>query len=387
MAPKCVMIVAGEASGDLHGAKLVRAIHAENEDVFFCGIGGQALRSAGVRILIDASELAVVGFTEVVAKLPSILRGMGSAKKLLRGLRPDLVILIDFPGFNLRMASSAKRLGIPVLYYISPQVWAWRPGRVKKIRESVGHMAVILPFEEDFYRRHKIRATFVGHPLLDGPLPAIPTREDAGPDRGGRGWTIGLLPGSREGEIRRHLPVMLDAAEALSEKIGNVKYLASIAPGIDRQLVDALCAERQRAINLDLESASVERLFEKCDLAVAASGTVTLQAALACLPMVVIYKMSPLSYWLSKAMVHVEYVSLVNLIAERPIVKELIQSEASPENIAARVFEILDEPGGIRNQRKELLGVREALGSPGASERVASIALQMMGQNASSSSG
>ena len=208
----CVAILAGEASGDQHGARLVSAMQKKNPALFFCGMGGDALRQAGVRIVMEASELTVVGITEVFAKIPAILKGMAKIKKLLKSLRPDLLILIDFPDFNLHIAAVAKKLDIPVLYYISPQIWAWRQGRVKRIGKLVDHMAVILPFEQRFYKEHNVPVTFVGHPLLDTDLPAAGPVLNAEPD----GPTvIGLVPGSRDNEIIRHLPVMLDTADLL----------------------------------------------------------------------------------------------------------------------------------------------------------------------------
>ncbi|MGD9073527.1 MAG: lipid-A-disaccharide synthase, partial [Desulfobacterales bacterium] len=210
------MIVAGEASGDQHGAKLVAEMRRSDPTIFFCGIGGKALASAGVRILVDTAVLTVVGITEVFAKLPVVYRSLALAKKLLQSLKPDLLILIDFPDFNLRVATAARKLGIPVLYYISPQIWAWRRGRVKKIGRLVSHMAVILPFEADFYSAHGIPVTFVGHPLLDritGDEEEGDTIEDSA-----ERTLIGLLPGSREVEIKRLLPVMLDAAERMHKQ-------------------------------------------------------------------------------------------------------------------------------------------------------------------------
>ena len=230
---KCVMIIAGETSGDLHGSKLVSAMRKRNKRLFFCGIGGRALGEAGVKVLIDASEIAVVGITEVFSKLPNILKGLRAAKKALNTLHPDLLILIDFPDFNLHLASFAKKLEIPVLYYISPQVWAWRPGRVKRIGKLVDHLAVILPFEEDFYKDHKIPVTFVGHPILDNSFSkgktALERRKDIP--------VIGFLPGSRDGEIARHLPIMINAARILHRKIDNVKFLISLAPEVKRKYV------------------------------------------------------------------------------------------------------------------------------------------------------
>ena len=372
---KCVMIIAGEASGDLHGSKLVRAMHRKSRNLFFCGIGGQALKNAGVRILIDASELAVVGITEVLSKLPNLIKGMSLAKKLLKSLHPDLLILIDFPDFNFQIASTAKKIGIPVLYYISPQLWAWRSGRAKKIKRLVDHMAVILPFEEDFYRNHNIPVTFVGHPLLDSELPEV---ESTYRDRADRIPIIGLLPGSRDSEIRRHLPVMLDAAKILAEQIKNIKYIVSLAPGVERNQIDVAAEECMQALDLEIEAGDVDRIFKKCDLVIAASGTVTLQAAIACVPMVVIYKVSLLSYWLGRTMIRVEHISLANLIADKRVVPELLQNQASAGNIADMVFEMINDTEGIRNLRKELSNIRDTLGGSGASERVADIAVSMM---------
>jgi len=247
----CVAIIAGEASGDQHGAKLIKAMQKKNPALFFCGIGGPALRQAGVRILVDAAELTVVGITEVFAKLPGILKGMGTIKKLLKSLKPELLILIDFPDFNLHVAATAKKLGIPVLYYISPQIWAWRQGRVKRIGRLVDHMAVILPFEQQFYREHNVPATFVGHPLLEGPLPA----SDEILATGGQGQTtIGLVPGSRDNEISRHLPVMLDTADILKDRLKHAIFIISHAPSVERNQIEAIVAECRRLRNSDAAS-------------------------------------------------------------------------------------------------------------------------------------
>ncbi|MDM8526552.1 lipid-A-disaccharide synthase [Desulfococcaceae bacterium HSG8] len=364
---RCVMIIAGEPSGDIHGAKLVRAMKRRTPSLFFCGIGGDSLRDAGVKIVVDASELSVVGITEVFSKIPGIFKGMSAAKKLMRILRPDLLILIDFPDFNLHLAATAKRLAIPVLYYISPQIWAWRSGRVKKIARRVDHMAVILPFEADFYRKHRVPVTFVGHPLLDtkpvSPAPvSCPVR-------------IGFLPGSREGEIARHLPVMLDAARILSRHYKEISFTISLAPSVDKKFVEDMVSQSPVPISL---VSGAEEIFKQSTLVVAASGTVSLEAAIAGVPMVVIYKVSPVSYRIGRALIQVEHISLVNLIAGKEIIPELIQDEASPENIAEAVSEILRNPGGLEKLRKELLGIKHMLGMPGASERVADIAAGML---------
>jgi lipid-A-disaccharide synthase len=372
---KCIMIIAGETSGDIHGAKVVRAMQKRNNELFFCGIGGGALNAAGVRLLIDASEISVVGITEVFSKIPNILKGLRVTKKALKTLHPDLLILIDFPDFNLHLASSAKKLGIPVLYYISPQIWAWRPGRVKRIGELVDHLAVILPFEEDFYRGHKIPVTFVGHPLLDT---HVSPKKNTLNGRTKDNPVIGFLPGSRDGEIARHLPIMINAARNLHKKLDNVKFLISLAPEVKSTYVERIIKKHKTEFAFELVADSSEKVFERSNLVVAASGTVTLEAAISGTPMVIIYKVSPISYWVGRAMIQVKHIGLVNLIAGRKIVPELLQKEASPNRISDTVFEMLRDPSGLERVRLELLNIRDLLGGPGASERVADIALAMM---------
>ncbi|MEE8553082.1 MAG: lipid-A-disaccharide synthase [Desulfobacterales bacterium] len=372
---KRVMIIAGEASGDLHGARLVRAMRKKNNSLFFCGIGGQSLKDAGVRILVDASKLAVVGITEAFFKMPNLLKGMAVAKKKLKTLHPDLLILIDFPDFNLNVAATAKKLGIPVLYYIGPQIWAWRPGRVKKIGELVSHVAVILPFEEDFYRKHEIPATFVGHPLLDNNLSQQDTTLEKPAEEV---TTVGLLPGSRDREIDRLLPVMLDAARILARQISNVKFIISHAPAVKRNYMEGIIHKQEGSVDFEIITGDVGKVLERCELVIAASGTVTLEAAIYGTPMVIIYKVSPASYWLGRAMVRVKHIGLVNLIAGKEIVPELLQDKASPRKIADKVYEMLSDASGLERLRNELLGINDALGGPGASERVADIAVGML---------
>lgn len=374
---KCIMIIAGEASGDLHGSKLVLAMREKNSDLFFCGIGGQALKSAGVRILVDASELAVVGISEVFSKMPSLFRGMSVAKKLLKSLKPDLLIIIDFPDFNLHIAGTAKKLGIPVLYYISPQVWAWRPGRVKKIRKIVDHVAVILPFEEKFFRKHQIQATFVGHPLLDTHL----LLEGSLVEKNAEDITVvGLLPGSRDREIATLLPVMLQSARILLESDKNMKFIVSVAPSIKRKFVETIVEEHRGEYDFELVSDTVENVLKRCRLVVVASGTVTLEAAIFGIPMIIIYKLSPVTYWLGRMLVRsrVKNFGLVNLIAGRDIAPELLQGEVSSKKIADIAFEMLNDTSGLEKTRNELLGIKDVLGGSGASKRVADIALNML---------
>ena len=372
----CVAIVAGEASGDQHGAKLIAAMQKKNPALFYCGIGGPAMKQAGVRILVDASELTVVGITEVFAKLPAILKGMKAMKRLLNSLRPDLLILIDFPDFNLHIASAAKKLGIPVLYYISPQIWAWRRGRVKRIARCVDRMAVILPFEEQFYAENNVDATFVGHPLLDGPLPAA----DQVLAAGGQGsTTIGLMPGSRDTEITRHLPVMLASARILKDRLKHVTFIVSHAPSVAREQIEVIIGGHPSRMAVEIVSDGVETVFKRSDLVVAASGTVTLQAAIHGTPMVIMYKVSPVSFLLGRALVRVSHIGLVNLVAGRELAPEFVQGAASAENIASAVEAMLADRHQLHQLKQQLLDLRDVLGGGGASDRVAGLALEMIG--------
>ena len=372
---KHIVIVAGETSGDQHGAKLVKAMLAAGRSLTFSGVGGPAMQAAGVRLEIDAGKLAVVGITEVLSKLPVVFSALGTVKRLLISLQPALLILIDFPEFNLRIAAAAHKLSIPVLYYISPQIWAWRPGRVKRIAGCVDHMAVILPFEEEFYRGHQVQATFVGHPLLDEP-PACET--GAGESPVGRGPLVGLLPGFRAIEIKRHLPIMLAAAALLQKRRPGIRFKLSKAVGLEDDQFDTALSGFDLSRDWSIESGNVEQMLTACDIVVAVSGTVTLQAALCGTPMVIIYRVSPLSYWIGRMLIRVPYIGLVNLVAGRQLATELIQQDVSALKIAAEVDRMLSDPPALEDKRRQLIELRHQLGGSGASARVADIALSMI---------
>ncbi len=373
--PKSIMIIAGEASGDQHGAKLVRAIRAGSREIHFFGIGGRAMREAGVEIMVESNRLAVVGITEVVSKASQLIHGMGVAKGLLKERSPDLLILIDFPDFNLHVAATAKKLGIPILYYICPQIWAWRPGRIKKIKQRVDHAAVILPFEAEFFSRHGVPVTFVGHPLLDGDSPGgVDCR--SGADDGGR--IIGLLPGSRDREIARLLPALFGAVKLLSRRADDLRFLVSIAPSINREFAEQLAENSGVAARIEWVEGGVETIFRQSRLVVAASGTVTMEAAICGTPMIIIYKVSPMTGWLARILAKVDHIGLVNLIAGKRVVPELVQRQASAANIADLVLQMLADDAGLDTMKKELLKVKTALGGPGASARAARIALDMI---------
>ncbi len=373
---KTVFLVAGEASGDLHGANLVRAMNRLDPDLSVVGIGGPHLRDTGMETLIDASSLSVVGITEVIAHLPVVLKSLSAIKRFLREMRPDLVILIDYPDFNLRIAKTAKQLGLPVFYYISPQIWAWRENRVRIIRERVDHMAVILPFEAPFYERHGVPVTFVGHPLMDTELGHHLLPFGSGPQSIDKGPVIGLLPGSRVGEVRKLLPVMLDAARLLTRRNPSVRFLLSQAPGIPEDLLQpALPVDRTVPIEI---VPNLLDIFRRSAFVIAASGTVTLQAAIAGVPPIIVYKVSPLSYHLGKMLIRVPFIGLINLIAGKRIVPELIQEDANARTIADTALELMSDPERLSAIRNDLIEARRLLGGPGASEHAARIALSLM---------
>jgi lipid-A-disaccharide synthase len=370
------MIIAGEASGDIHGSKLVKSMREKNNNLFFCGIGGRALKNEGVRILFEAEKLSVVGLTEIFPKLFSILKGLRLTKRILKSLRPDLLILIDFPDFNLHIAATAKKLNIPVLYYIIPQIWAWRSGRVKKIKKRVDHIAVILPFEKKYYKKQNVPVTFVGHPLLD--KTNIYDSKDKIMKVDGVP-IIGLVPGSRDGEVTRHLPIMLDAAHIIQKHMKKVKFNISLAPTVKKELAKGLLKENKNIQNVKIVPGDIDTFLRKCVFVIAVSGTVTLETAISGVPFLIIYKMSWLSYVLARFLIKdIEHVGLVNLIAGKSLVPELLQNEASPGKIAEKVLEMMGNKKKMDRLRNNLVTVRKTLGNAGASDRVADIALRMM---------
>ena len=379
MAPgqKKILIVAGETSGDLHGSKVAEALLRLEPELKLWGMGGEHLRRAGVEILIDSSRLAVVGITEVLGRMGSLYRAYRDLKKLIQRREISLLILIDFPDFNLRLARVAKDEGIPVLYYISPQVWAWRSGRTKKIAQRVQKMAVIFPFEVPLYQEAGLEAQFVGHPLMDvlgsqsTPAAATHLQKD---------WKgnplITLLPGSRQKEVVSLLPEMVRAAQIITRRKPEAQFLLALAPAMNFDEIGDFLPRSGAAITM-VEGKTYQAI-RAADLVIVASGTATLETAILGKPMVIIYRVSPLSYWVGRAMVKVKWIGLVNIVAERALVPELLQGEMRGERIAEEAFRILDD----EKYRKEMIGglaeVGSRLGNPGAAERVAKMALEMV---------
>jgi lipid-A-disaccharide synthase len=376
---KRVFIIAGEASGDVHGANLVRAMAAQDPSVSFRGVGGRELQEAGVKLLWDAAEVAVVGFLEVARHLATIARAFRLAVHTLRTWQPHLLILIDYPDFNLLVARKARRLGIPVMYYVSPQVWAWRSGRMKTIRRCVDRMVVLFPFEETLYREAGVPVSFVGHPFLD----AVAARDRGelgrrlGLSLGGRPL-LGLLPGSRQNEVRALLPVMVEAAASLARRMPHATFLLPLASMIRADQVRPLLQGRDLALTV-MEGRTHEAI-QACDVIVAASGSVTLEAAILGTPLVIVYKVHPLSYEIGRRLIRVKHIGLVNLVAGETVAPELIQDQVTVEGIVKEVMGILKDPGRQAWIRSRLEEVRCRLGSPGASIRAAAIALSLVGR-------
>ncbi|MFZ0450442.1 MAG: lipid-A-disaccharide synthase [Desulfatiglandaceae bacterium] len=376
-AGKIVLMVAGEASADQHGANLVRTILRQDPGVFFLGIGGDEMARAGVRILFSSSEMAVVGLTEVFSRIPVIYKAARRLKHILKENRPDLLILLDYPDFNIHLARTAKRCGVPVLYYISPQVWAWRKGRVRKIRNRVDRMAVILPFEETFYRNEGISVDYVGHPLLDSaPAPFARGRDGSNGGMPNQGPVLGLLPGSRNEEVSFLLPAMVSSAELLKNKHPKLRCVLPLTSTVDAKLVREITGRSK--INIALSGRNIYEVLKACDVVIAASGTVTLEVAMMGIPMVVAYRVSWLSYHIGRMIIRVPHISLVNLVAGKRVVPELIQGDATPEKMAREAETLLSDRGARYRMIKDLGMIRERLGSKGASRRTAEIALEMM---------
>ena len=374
---KKIMIVAGEQSGDLHGSNLVRAMHRIDPDLRFYGIGGRKMREAGVELIADAADMAVVGLTEVVGKLGMILGVMRRMKLALKKLKPALLILIDYPDFNLLLGKAAKKNGVRVFYYISPQIWAWRKGRFHKLRKVVDKMAVILPFEEQVYRQVSMDVSFVGHPLLDVVKTKYARQEALSKfDLQDGITTVGLLPGSRKGEVSKLLPVMLKAARILMQSRPPVQFILPLADALDRDFVEEMI--RQESVPVRVVPNEIYDVIGVSDIVVVASGTATLETALLGTPMVIIYKVSPLSYYVGTKVINVTHIGLANLIAGKTIVPELIQDDANPNRIAAEVIGILADESRMQRIKEELNQIREKLGSPGASEKAARLACDML---------
>jgi lipid-A-disaccharide synthase len=372
------MLSAGEASGDRLGAGLARSLFRLHPGVEILGMGGDEMAEAGVRIVQHAATVAVVGFVEVIKHLPTIRRVMTHLEQVVRDERPDVLVPIDFPDFNLRLASRVAPSNVPVVYYVSPQVWAWRRGRVRAMRRLIRRMLVLFPFESAFYEAEGVPSTFVGHPAaavreravretllprigLDPSLPAV-----------------ALLPGSRAGEAGRLFPILLEAARALRLSHPSVQFMVPKARTIPGGLLEGL-ASRSAIAGLTTCEGEYPGILEVADAGAVASGTATLDAALAGLPFLAVYRMQPVSYLIAKALVRVDHIALPNLVAGARIVPELVQSDCTPHAIAELLGRFLDDPDRAEAIRSGLSGVRASLQGDGAFDRAAAAVLQAAG--------
>jgi len=360
-----IAIVAGEVSGDLHAAKLVREINAIDPSLKFFGLGGPAMSSAGVEVHFDLTRLAVMGFVEVVRNYFFFKRLLLWMDYQLEKRKPSALVLVDFPGFNLRLAEKAKCRGVPVIYYISPQVWAWRPGRIEKIKALVKKMIVILPFEKAFYDGFGMDVTYVGHPLLDGETFSKTFRTPVP----GASRIIGILPGSRETEVASLLPVMLESAGGIGKEFPDARFLIFKAPGVSAGVINTGIEKAGFCVQV-VEGMNYEKISE-CSLLLVASGTASLEIGLLCRPMVVLYRTRWLSYLIFRHFILVRYISLVNLILGRQVVPEFVQSNAKPEKIIAGCLEILKNKSVMDNMISGLKELRDRIGPSGASRRAA----------------
>ena len=369
------MISCGEPSGDLYAAALAREIRAQSPAVVITGFGGDQLRNAGAELLGDFSGLSVTGLLEVVRLLPRTYMMYRHLVASARLTRPDVFVAIDFPDFNFTLAKALRKLGIPVVYYISPQLWAWRPGRMKTMRLIADRVLVIFPFEERIYRDAGVPVEWVGHPLLDLMPPSRPKRDllatlglaDDQP-------IIALLPGSRRNEVTATLPTLVDAVQLIRTRVPSAQVVAARAPKLSSDLFATVDRLAKPAVVVD---GRADDVLAVADIALVASGTITVQAALHECPMVVVYRLSPLTFRLGRPFVRVDTFAMANLVAGKPVVPELIQQDFTADAVAREALAVLTNPSHAARVRGELREVRARLGTPGASQRAARAVLEV----------
>jgi len=371
-----IMISVGEASGDLHGASVANALKLLQPDVQLVGMGGQAMRDAGVDIIYDIADLGVIGFVEVVKNLRRLFKLRDFLSDYMEQERPDVLVIIDYPGFNVRLAKVAQQKGIPVVSYISPSAWAWGKGRAKELAQIVERVAAIFPFEADVYREAGAKVTFVGHPLLDIVKPAMERDEalrhfNAQSDQ----YHILLMPGSRQQEITSLLPDMLAAGEKIVEQVPNCQFFLPVASTISREMLQNIIDKYKVPVTVTI--GNNYDLMNVCDLAIASSGTATLETSLMKVPTVIVYRLATLTYVLGKLLVKIPDIGLPNIIAGRRIMPELLQSEVTPANIARQSIALLTDKSVREQAMADLTEVREKLGETGAVNRVAQVILEV----------
>ena len=374
-----ILIATGEASGDLYGARLASQLWRNDRSLRIIGMGGERMEKAGVKILFDNRKLGIMGLVEVLFRWKVVARAFQTISANLRSGKIDLLVLIDSPDFNLRIAEVAKEMKIPVVYYVGPKIWAWRPKRVDIVSRLVDRMMVIFPFEEPIYRQAGVRCRFVGHPLLDEiprDLDPIFLRQKYGSDP--RHLTVALLPGSRPQEVRRILPIMISAARVVSKQLEDVSFLIPVASSIERLTISRVVD--RTSLSIKLVSGDAAGVLACSDAAVVASGTATLEAALVGTPMIVVYRMAWLTYLLARWLVKVKYVGLVNIIAGREVVPELLQGAATGKKVGLKLVHLLTEWETRKSIKKEYEEIVSQLGEPGASFRTSKEILELLHQ-------
>ena len=378
MAKQNILIVAGEASGELYASHLVRAIKENDPKVRFFGLGGEKMRSEGVELYCNIVEIAVMGYLEVAKSLLNFKKIFDGLLKKVDKSPCDLAILVDYPDFNLRLAKELKKRNVPVIYYISPQVWAWKKKRLRTIKEVVSRMIVIFPFEEEIYKKEGIPVSFPGNPLLDIVTPALNKKElfnkfNLKPSR----YTVALLPGSRTSEVKNHLPIMLDTAKILKEQMRDIQFLVLRSTTVKEDIFKDIINHYQLPLHL-LSGVTYEGVAAS-DFAIVASGTATLETAILGTPMVLIYKVAFLTWALVRMLVKLPYVGIVNILFRKKVVPEFLQFDAKAEIIAPVIIKALSEPEELKKMKASLLKVRTVLGEKGASRRAAKIILDFPG--------
>ena len=362
------LLSCGETSGDLYAGELVRELCLRQPGLEVFGLGGDRLAAQGAELLAHVKDLAVVGLLEVVSHLRSLRRVFDRVLAEVDRRKPDVAVLVDYPDFNLRLARQLRKRGVRIVYYVSPQVWAWRRGRLDTIRRTVDHMLVIFPFEEALYRDAGLPVTFVGHPLVDLVHPPSDGKrflKDQGLDA--ERPVIGLLPGSRPKEMSHNLPPLVGAVEQLSRARPELQFLLALAPSLDAQTVSGALG----ALPVRIVTNQAQAVLACSTVSIVASGTATVEAALLGAPMVVVYRLAPLTYLLGRRLVKVPHFAMANLIAGERVVPEVIQRELTPERVAAEVSALLDSPARRQKMKEGLAEVRRRLGQPGASARAA----------------
>lgn len=372
-----VMISVGEASGDLHGASIAAELKKIKPDIKLFGMGGKAMRAVGVEITHDFADLNVMGFLEVIKNLPRFFKLRDELVEVMKKEKPDVLLIIDYPDFNIRLAKCAKKLGIPILSYIPPSAWAWRKGRAKSVAKIVDKIASIFPFEAEVYKKAGAEVVFVGHPLVDIVKPSMTNEEayqhfSADPACP----VVLLLPGSRAQEITSLLPVMLEGAEKIQEAHPNCQFFLPVASTISQEMLQNMMKDYK--VHVSFVHENIYDLMHIANAGIAASGTVTLEAAILNLPVVVVYKMPSITYFIGKLLVKIPNISLPNIVANERIIPELLQDEVTAENIACETITLLEKNEKSEMVHQNLLKMKKTLGEQGAVRRVAEEVLSMI---------